>query len=71
MLVHDATDTTLSYMISNMDYPQFPVPMGIFLEIERPTYEDMLSAQIERAKAKAKGVSLQESIAGNNTLTVA
>ena len=32
--------------------PQFPTAIGIFREVEKPTYDDLLMAQIEGARAK-------------------
>jgi 2-oxoglutarate ferredoxin oxidoreductase subunit beta len=37
-----------------MQYPEYPVPMGIFRSVSKPTYEDMLNNQVESAIA-AKG----------------
>jgi 2-oxoglutarate ferredoxin oxidoreductase subunit beta len=72
LLVWDATDTALAYLISNLDFPEFPVPVGTFLEIERPTYEDLLLDQIAAARKRVGGDGdLQALIAGTNTWTVA
>ena len=46
---------TLAYMLAHMGEPEFPVPVGVFRCVERPTYEDNLYAQLEEAKAN-KGV---------------
>jgi len=56
LLVHDenAAEPNLSYIIGRMQYPEYPVPMGIFRSVSRPTYEDMLNNQVESAIA-AKG----------------
>jgi 2-oxoglutarate ferredoxin oxidoreductase subunit beta len=71
LLVWDATDPTLAYLASNLDLPDFPVPVGIFLENSRPTYEDMLSEQITSARKRVGGDGdLQALISGSNTWTV-
>jgi 2-oxoglutarate ferredoxin oxidoreductase subunit beta len=51
LIVHDenANDPTLAYLLSRMESPQFPVPMGIFRALTRPTYENLLQDQIDRA----------------------
>jgi 2-oxoglutarate ferredoxin oxidoreductase subunit beta len=56
LLVHDenAAEPNLSYIIGRMQYPEYPVPMGIFRSVSKPTYEDMLNNQVESAIA-AKG----------------
>jgi len=54
LLVHDAhaEDPTLAWMLSRMEPPHFPVPIGIFRSIQKPTYADMLLKQGEAARAK-------------------
>jgi 2-oxoglutarate/2-oxoacid ferredoxin oxidoreductase subunit beta len=48
LLVHDETDTTLAFILANMTYnPDVPRPMGVFLAIDRPTYEYKVELQIE------------------------
>ncbi len=51
LLVHNerASDPTLAYLLTSMDYPEFPVPIGVFRDIEQPTYEEMLHEQVEKA----------------------
>ena len=36
-------------MLSRMDYPEFPVPVGVFRAVERPTYDDLMTEQIAKA----------------------
>jgi 2-oxoglutarate ferredoxin oxidoreductase subunit beta len=51
LLVHDEKnpDPTMAFMLSRLDYPEFPVPVGVFRAAERPTYEDLMEDQIEMA----------------------
>jgi 2-oxoglutarate ferredoxin oxidoreductase subunit beta len=51
LLVHDEqqTEPCLAYLFSRMRYPEFPEPMGVFRCVERPTYEDLLTKQVEEA----------------------
>lgn len=71
LMVYDASDPSLAYLVSNLDLPEFPVPMGVFLDIERPTYEELLGAQCAAARKRAGGSpDLQRLIAGSNTWTV-
>jgi 2-oxoglutarate/2-oxoacid ferredoxin oxidoreductase subunit beta len=53
LLVHDAQEesSTLAYMLSRLDYPVYPVPMGVLRQVERPTYTDGLMGQIADARA--------------------
>ncbi|HTP80116.1 MAG TPA: 2-oxoacid:ferredoxin oxidoreductase subunit beta [Bacteroidota bacterium] len=53
LLVHNEKDTTLSFILADMTYmSHLPRPVGIFLSIERPTYEEGMTKQIQTAKEK-------------------
>lgn len=53
LLVHNEKDTTLSFILADMTYnTSLPRPFGVFLAIERPTYEKEIVRQIENAKKK-------------------
>ncbi|MBM4160054.1 MAG: 2-oxoacid:ferredoxin oxidoreductase subunit beta [Ignavibacteria bacterium] len=53
LLVHDEKDTTLSFILADMTYKShLPRPVGIFLAIDRPVYEDEVEKQIAFAKEK-------------------
>src|SRR5262249_35823349 len=51
LLVHDefATDPTLAYLLSRMEPPHFPVPLGVFRQVEKPTYADLMLGQGRKA----------------------
>jgi 2-oxoglutarate ferredoxin oxidoreductase subunit beta len=51
ILVHDehAEDPYLAFMLSRMFYPEFPVPVGVFRDVERPTHDELLTAQVRAA----------------------
>jgi 2-oxoglutarate ferredoxin oxidoreductase subunit beta len=51
LIVHDekAPDSYLAYMLARMEYPDYPVPIGVFRDVLKPTYEDMLAAQVRQA----------------------
>ncbi|QQS48242.1 MAG: 2-oxoacid:ferredoxin oxidoreductase subunit beta [Acidobacteriota bacterium] len=48
ILVHDekTLEPNLSYILGRMNYPEFPVPVGVFRAIRKPTYVEMLGSQI-------------------------
>lgn len=52
LLSFDATssDATLAYLLSRLDYPAFPVPFGIFRQVEKPTYEDLFNSRATTRK---------------------
>ena len=53
LLVHNVSteDPTIAFMLSRMDYPEYPVPVGVIRAVQRPTYNDLMDEQIERAVA--------------------
>jgi 2-oxoglutarate ferredoxin oxidoreductase subunit beta len=71
LLVHDENDSTLAFILANMiQNPALPRPMGVFVEQNRPTYEDQMTDQIVRAKAKRGEGSLQQLLDGDETWTI-
>jgi 2-oxoglutarate/2-oxoacid ferredoxin oxidoreductase subunit beta len=56
LLVHDerAEEPSLAYLLSRMTYPQFPECVGVFRAVERPTFEDQVTGQIEQS-VQARG----------------
>ena len=50
-LVHDETspEPNLAYILGRMQYPEYPVPVGVFRAVGKPTYEEMLDDQISTA----------------------
>lgn len=72
VMVHDenAAEPNLSYIIGRMQYPEYPVPMGVFRSISKPTYEDMLTHQVESAIDTKGAGSLEKLIHSGETWTI-
>jgi len=73
--VHDESDpdATRTQILSRMWWPDFPVPVGVFRRVPRPTHDQLLVEQVESAKAAraAKGpADLQKLLAAGETWTV-
>jgi 2-oxoglutarate ferredoxin oxidoreductase subunit beta len=51
LLVHDETieDPSVAFLLSRMDYPDYPVPVGVFRAVQRPTYDALLQKQVDDA----------------------
>jgi len=51
LLVHDvySPEPHLANMLARMDYPDFPVPIGLFRSLAKPTYDELMEAQIQDA----------------------
>ena len=49
LLVHDATDedTSMHLKLIGMEYPQYPVALGVIRKVKAPVYDQALEAQIE------------------------
>jgi 2-oxoglutarate/2-oxoacid ferredoxin oxidoreductase subunit beta len=54
ILVHDETsaDTALPFLLAQLDETEFPVPLGVFRNISKPIYGELLDDQIVQAKIK-------------------
>jgi 2-oxoglutarate ferredoxin oxidoreductase subunit beta len=54
LLTHDeaAAEPTLAYLLSRMYNPQFPEVFGVFRAVRKPTYEELLDAQVAEVVAK-------------------
>jgi 2-oxoglutarate ferredoxin oxidoreductase subunit beta len=71
LLVHDEKDTTLSFILADMTHkPDVPRPVGIFLAIERPVYEDEMERQISFAKQKRGEGDMGKLLNSGNTWIV-
>jgi len=57
LLVHDEKSKELAFILAHMnDQPGYPMPFGVFLDINRTTYEDELDRQVAEAiKQKGEG----------------
>jgi 2-oxoglutarate ferredoxin oxidoreductase subunit beta len=54
LLVHDekADEPTLAYLLSRMEPPDFPTPLGVFRAVEKPVYSQLLMEQVRNAQAE-------------------
>ncbi|RMH42864.1 MAG: 2-oxoacid:ferredoxin oxidoreductase subunit beta [Deltaproteobacteria bacterium] len=51
--VHDERGSAAyAFMLAQMDYPEFPAPMGVLHAVDAPAYEQLSAAQIAAAKQK-------------------
>jgi 2-oxoglutarate ferredoxin oxidoreductase subunit beta len=72
LLVHDETreDPSIAFLLSRMDYPEFPVPIGVLRAVQRPTYEALMAEQIEHAIQTEGAGDLKEIFLEGDTWTV-
>jgi len=50
LIVHDETDDGLAFLLSTMQPPKFPTPLGVFRAVQRPTYDEAINRQLTQAK---------------------
>lgn len=72
ILVHNEKDPdpTLAYLLTQMDFPEFPVPMGVFRCVEKPCYEELVQQQIDFAVAKSGPGNLEKLLNMGDTWVV-
>ncbi len=73
IIIHqpDHPSPLYSHMLATFGLPDFPTPMGVIRQIQRPTYDSLVHSQIADAKAKKGQGSWQELLHGPSTWTVA
>ena len=68
LLVHDENDSTLAFILANMIHDSsLPRAMGVFLSVDRPTYEIALRDHISKARSKKGEGDLQKLLDGDET----
>ena len=72
LLIHDekTPEPSLAFLLSQMRYPEFPEPMGVFRSVERERYGETVRSQIKDAVAKNGEGDLQGLVRGTDTWTV-
>ena len=71
VLIHDEKEASgaLAFYLSRLAHPEFPVPVGVFRNVERPSYHSAVRAQVESAQAK-NPPSLEKLFNSGSTWTV-
>lgn len=68
LVVHDEKSRDLAFILGNFhEHPGFPAPVGVFLDIERECYEDLLQEQINKAIELKGKPDLDELLKGTST----
>jgi len=72
VVVHDENSRGPSYasVLATLARPEFPLPVGVFHEVDKPCYEDMLSQQVERAVEEKGAGDLHALLHSGDTWTV-
>jgi 2-oxoglutarate/2-oxoacid ferredoxin oxidoreductase subunit beta len=51
LFVHDEQNELCALVLSRLGGPGFPTPIGVFRAVTRPSYDELLNEQVERATA--------------------
>ncbi len=71
LLVHNENDSTLAFILANMIHDaSLPRAMGVFLSIQRPTYEEEMRNQIAKVTSKKGEGDLQALLDGDETWVI-
>ncbi len=71
LIVHDEHSRAfVAYMLARMDYPDFPVAIGVLRDVTKPTYEALLDDQVMEARKMRKPDTLQALLESGETWKV-
>lgn len=73
LLKHDESldSSALAYLLSRMSHPEYPVPLGVFRCVDRPSYESQIIEQGEASVQQKGEGNLAAFFHGADTWTVA
>jgi len=57
-------------LLSRFVYPEFPECIGVFRDVEKPTYEDLLNAQIAEVMERKGPGTVEELFKSEDTWVV-
>ncbi len=59
-----------AFLLSRMRHPEFPEPIGVFRDVDRPTYDEELNAQVADAISEKGAGQLKDLFTSGETWTV-
>ena len=71
LVVYDEKNPALAYLLSRLGPPEFPTPVGVFLSLDRPTYEQGILEQLADARSKGGEADVDQLLRRGDTWTVA
>jgi len=60
-IIHSSGDKNIGSMLANLQFPEFPIPLGILYQSSEPVYDQEVSKQLADIQAK-KGVGNMEDL---------
>ena len=53
--MHDETSEFCALVAAGSAAPDFPTPIGVFRAVQRPSYDELVNQQVERAAGGSAG----------------
>jgi len=70
LLFHDEHDESLAFLLSRLQHPEFPEPVGVFYSIQDDCYETLLQKQVDDAIAAKGEPDIDALLAAGDTFEV-
>jgi 2-oxoglutarate/2-oxoacid ferredoxin oxidoreductase subunit beta len=72
LLVYNEEDPSpvMAYLVSALEFPHFPVPVGVFRNISKPTYDELMAGQIQKSIDAYGQGNLEKLLNAGDTWTV-
>jgi len=70
LIIHDERDDIIAFLLSSMQPPKFPTPLGVFRAVQRPTYDEAINVQLAQAKGQGGVGDLDELFGRGDTWVV-
>jgi 2-oxoglutarate ferredoxin oxidoreductase subunit beta len=70
LTIYDERNATLAYLLSRLEPPQFPTPIGVFLSSTKPTYEQRVADQMVAAQQRLGEGDVDKLLRQGDTWTV-
>jgi 2-oxoglutarate ferredoxin oxidoreductase subunit beta len=70
LLRHDKHNPVLAHLLAHMEPPEFPTPIGVLYEAERPAYEAGVRAQVDAARTRPGAADLGKLLRSGDVWTV-
>jgi 2-oxoglutarate ferredoxin oxidoreductase subunit beta len=70
-LMYDRHNRSMATLLGDLPFPEYPVPMGVLYQEERPSYEAMVHTQVEDVIKSRGAGDLQKMLRGSDSWKVA
>lgn len=68
LVVHNEKSRELAFILSELsEHPEYPTPIGVFLDIDRSTYDEEMLSQINTSQSKQGNGDLEKLLFSGNT----